>query len=61
MNDASGLVDYVAECRVLEKRVGILERELVATKRTIDVLVAVGHVSQEKVEQAREIINELTP
>lgn len=60
MTDTSGAVDYVAECRRLEKALEIMRRDYEYQKRTIEVLVAIGHVSREKVEQAREIISSLT-
>lgn len=60
-------VDYVQECKTLEKRVAdleqlntALENQLRYTTRTIDVLVAVGKLKQGHVEEAREIVSSLS-
>lgn len=60
MTCESGAVDYVAECRRLEKALELMRRDYEYQRRIIEVLVAVGHVSREKVEQARDIVSSLT-
>jgi hypothetical protein len=60
MVELHGGVDYVKECQQLEKALEIANRNYQYLNRVLAVLVAVGHVSQDKVEQAREIVSSLS-
>jgi len=59
MTCESGTVDYVKECQKLEKALEIARRDYDYQKKVLEVLMAVGHVSREKVEQARDIVSSL--
>jgi hypothetical protein len=52
--------DYEKKIADLEKQVEFERRQTTYHKRTIDVLVAVGYLSPQKLEQAREIVSGLS-
>lgn len=49
--------DWEKKIAELEKQGELQRREIEYQHRVMEVLIAVGHVSREKVEQAREIVS----